>query len=169
MESPIETHQSQPQQKSNRNVIIAVVVAVILCCCCITFAVAGYYGYQAYVAAQTAINEFEIPTDIPLDPNDPTSPSIPIPSFDSSDAPQGGLTDSTTRITAWATLQIVASISGCSTPTAEGSTIKILQEPDSSGIWIEEWDVNCGDGSSQPFKVTLTPENGVVSVNVEIP
>jgi hypothetical protein len=106
---------------------------------------------------------------VQVDPNDPTSPSIPIPSLDSSDAPQGGLTDSTTRITAWATLQIVASISGCSTPTAEGSTIKILQEPDSSGIWIEEWDVNCGDGSSQPFKVTLTPENGVVSVNVEIP
>lgn len=167
MESPIET--TEAPQKSNRNIIIAVIVAVILCCCCTITAVGGYYGYQAYIAAQTAINEFEIPTDIPLDPNDPSSPTIPIPSFDSSDAPQGGLTDSTTRVTAWTTLQIVASISGCTTPTAEGTTIEVTQEPDSNGSWVEEWNVNCGDGSSQPFKVTFTPENGVVNVNVEIP
>ncbi len=167
MESPIET--TEAPQKLNRNIIIAVVVAVILCCCCTVTAVGGYYGYQAYIAAQTAINEFEIPTDIPLDPNDPSSPTIPIPSFDSSDAPQGGLTDSTTRVTAWTTLQIVASISGCSVPTAEGTTIEVTQEPDSNGSWAEEWNVNCGDGSSKPFKVTFTPENGVVSVNVEIP
>lgn len=169
MESPNDTPESQPQQKSNRNVIIAIVVAVILCCSCLTFSVAGYYGYQAYAATPTAINQFEIPTDIPLVPNDPASPSIPVPSFDSSDAPQGGLTDPTTRVTTWTTLQLIASFSGCATPTAEGSTITILQEPDSSGAWIEEWNVSCGDGSSQPFKVTFTPENGGVSVNVEIP
>jgi hypothetical protein len=167
MQTPIES--PQPQQKSNRNIIIAVVVGVLLCCCCLTFAVAGYYGYQAYRAAKNAINGFEVPTDIPLDPNNPTSPSIPIPSFDSSDAPQGGLSDSTTRVTAWTTLQLIAAISGCTTPTADGSTIKIIQEPDSVGIWVEEWDVPCGDGSSQLFKVTFTPENGFVSVNVEVP
>ena len=167
MESPIETPQAP--QKSNRNVIIAVVVAVILCCCCTITAVGGYYGYQAYIAAQTAINGFEMPTDIPLDPNDPTSPSIPFPSFDSNDAPQGGLTDSTTRVTAWTTLQIVAAVSGCTSPAAEGTTIKVIQEPNSNGEWIEEWNVNCGEGSLKLFKVTFTPENGIVSVNVEIP
>jgi hypothetical protein len=167
MESPIEMPQTP--QKSNRNVIIAVVAAVIVCCCFTAAAVAGYYGYQAYVAAQKAINEFEIPTDIPFDPNDPSSPSIPLPSFDSSDAPQGGLTEPTTRVTAWTTLQIYAAISGCSAPTADGTTIDVLQEPNSSGEWVEEWNVNCGNGISQPFKVTFTPENGVVGVNVEIP
>lgn len=167
MESPMVDPEAP--QKSNRNIVIAIVVAVILCCCCTATTVGGYYGYQAYVTAQAAINDFQLPTDIPLDPNDPSSPSIPIPSFDSSDAPQGGLTDSTTRITAWTTLQIVAAVSGCSSPTSEGTTIDILQQPDSNGTWIEEWSVNCGDGSSKPFKVTFTPENGVVSVNVEIP
>ncbi len=167
METPIETPEAP--QKSNRNVIIAVVVAVVLCCCCTLTAVGGYYGYQAYTTAQTAINEFEIPTSIPLDPNDPSSPSIPVPSLNSGDAPQGGLTDSTTRVTAWATLQIVAAVSGCSTPTADGTTIDVTQQPDSNGEWIEEWNINCGDGSSKPFKVTFTPVNGVVSVNVEIP
>lgn len=156
MESPIGT--SQAPQKSNRNVIIAVVVAIILCCCCTVTAIGSYYGYQAYVAAQTAINDFEIPTDIPVNP-----------SFDSNDAPQGGRTDPTTRVTAWTTLQFVALVSGCSTPTAEGTIITEIQEPDSNGEWVEEWNVNCGDGSSQPFNVTLTPVNGVVSVNVEIP
>jgi hypothetical protein len=167
MQSPTQAPDSK--QASNRNIIIAVVVVIILCCCCTVTAVGGYYGYQSYLAAQSAINDFAIPTDIPLDPNDPSSPSIPLPSFDSKDAPQGGLTDPTTRVTAWTALQIVASVSGCATPTTEGTTIDVIQQPDSNGEWIEEWNVNCGDGSSKPFKVTLTPVNGVVSVNVEIP
>ena len=167
MESPIGTPQAP--QKSNRNIMIAVVVAVILCCCLTIAAVAAYYSYQAYRTAQTAIDQFEIPTDIPFNPNDPSSPSIPLPSFDSNDAPQGGLTDPTTRVTAWTTLQIFATISGCYTPTAEGTTISVIQEPSSSGEWVEERNVNCGNGSSQPFNVTFTPENGIVNVNVELP
>jgi hypothetical protein len=159
----------QMPQKSNRTAIIVIIVAIVLCCCVSVTAIGGYYGYKAYTAAQTAVNDFEIPTNIPLDPNDPSSPSIPIPNFDSSAAPQGGLTDSTTRVTAWTTLQIVASVSGCSSPTADGTTIDVTQEPDSNGSWTEQWNINCGDGSSKPFKVTFTPENGVVSVNVEIP
>lgn len=170
MESPIET--PQPQQKSNRNVIIAVVVAVILCCCCLAFAVAGYYGYQAYIAAQSTIDQLqniEIPTAIPFDPNDPSLPSIPLPGLDGSDAPQGGLTDDSTRLVAWSAVQLIGAISGCATPTAQGTTITVLQEPNTNGEWVEEWNVSCGDGSSQPYKVTFTPENGVVNVNVELP
>ncbi len=167
MESPIETPQTQP--KSNRSIIIAVVVAVILCCCCVATAVAGYYGYQAYIAAQSTIDQLEnieIPTSIPLDPNDP---SIPIPGLDGNDAPQGGLADDSTRIVAWSAVQLVALISDCTTPTAQGTTITVLQEPDTNGEWVEEWNVSCGEGSSQPYKVTFTPENGIVNVNVELP
>jgi len=167
MQSPIET--PQPQQKSNRNVIIAVVVVIILCCCLTITAVGGYYGYQAYITAKTAIDDFQIPTNIPVDPNDPSSPSIPVPNFDSNAAPQGGLTDPTTRVTAWTTLQIIASVSGCTSPTADGTTIDVTQQPNSSGEWVEQWNVNCGDGSSKPFNITFTPQNGVVNVTVEMP
>jgi len=141
-------------QGSNRNIIIGVVVAIVLCCCGAATAIGGYYGYRAYVAAQTAVDQIE---------------NLDLPNLDGSQAPQGGLADPTTRSTAWLSLQLIAAISGCQNPTAEGSTITVLQEPNASGEWVEEWNVNCGDGSSQPFKVTFTPENGFVSVNVELP
>jgi len=141
----------QPNPGSNRNIIIGVVLAVVLCCCFAVTAIGGYYGYRAYLAAQAAVENLDLPN------------------LDGSDAPQGGLADPTTRSTAWFSLQLVAAIGGCENPTAEGSTVTVLQEPNASGEWVEEWNVNCGDGSSQPFKVTFTPENGSVSVNVELP
>lgn len=45
--------------KSNRNLIIGVVMAIVLCCCCLVSAVAGYYGYQAYVKAQQVVDQFD--------------------------------------------------------------------------------------------------------------
>ncbi len=169
MENSMESDQAK--SNSNRNIIIGVVVAVVLCCCCVVTAAGGFYGYQGYVAAQSTyeqLQNFEIPTGIPSDPNDPNSPTIPIPNFDSSDAPQGGLTDDSTRIVAWSTVQIFAAIQGCATPTAEGTIISITQEPDSSGVWQEEWTVNCGDDTSQLFNLTLTPENGIVNVSIDL-
>jgi hypothetical protein len=165
MESPVKTPQFQ--QKSNRNIIIGVVIAVVLCCCCLSFAVAGYYGYRTYLAAQILdkLPQVEIPTTIPDVPNDLPIPSDTTPSY--SEAPQGGLADDSTRPTAWSAVQLIALMSGCETPIAEGTTIKVLQEPDANGEWVEEWKVNCGGGKLQPHKVTFTPENGIVNVNVE--
>jgi hypothetical protein len=160
----------QTNSGTNRNLIISIVIAIVLCCCCAITAVAGYYGYQAYVEAQKVvqdIQDFEIPTPIPGDPFDPTQPT---PSFDlGNDIPEGGLADDETRLTAWFSLQIVAMISGCETPTVQGTTITVIQQPDASGVWREEWNVNCGDGTSKPFQITFTPENGFVNVSVEMP
>jgi hypothetical protein len=165
MESPVKTHQLQ--QKSNRSMIIGVVIAVVLCCCCLSFAVAGFFGYRTYSAAQILddLPQVEIPTTIPDAPQDQPAPTGTIP--DLGDAPQGGLADNSTRPTAWSAVQLIALMSGCEKPIAEGTTIKVLQEPDSKGEWVEEWNVNCGGGKSQPHKVTFTPENGIVNVNVE--
>ena len=106
----------QTNSGTNRNLIISIVIAIVLCCCCAITAVAGYYGYQAYVEAQKVvqdIQDFEIPTPIPGDPFDPTQPT---PSFDlGNDIPEGGL------------------------------------------------------GTSKPFQITFTPENGFVNVSVEMP
>lgn len=162
----------QTEQKSNRNLIIGIVVALVLCCCCVVTGVGGYYAYQTYMAAQQAVEDlqnFEIPTDVPFNPVDPGS-TEGAPEFDfSGEVPSGGLADDQTRLTAWFSVQIIAAISGCNSPTVEGTTITVLQEPDANGEWVEEWNVNCGDGTSQPFKVNYTNEGGVITPNVELP
>ncbi|HRK88208.1 MAG TPA: hypothetical protein PK152_03655 [Anaerolineales bacterium] len=163
----------QAEPKSNRNLIIGVVVAIILCCCCVVTGVGGWYGYQAYVAAQQAVEDFqnfeipEIPTDVPFVDPDGTAVA---PEFDfSGEMPSGGLADDETRLTAWFSVQIIAAISGCTAPTVEGTTITVLEQPDANGNWVEEWNVNCGDGTSQPFKINYTNESGYITPNVEIP
>ncbi len=159
---------SVESSKSNRNLIIGVGIAVVLCCCCLVSTVAGYYGYQAYLETAKVIDQFEN-LDIPIDPNDPNGPQIDIPNLDAGSLPQGGLTDTQTRATAWLSVQLVAAISGCESPTADATTITVLEEPNASGEWVEEWAVDCGSSGSQPYRVTLTPENGIVNVNVEMP
>jgi hypothetical protein len=161
----------QPGSGSNRRLIIGIVVVLLLCCCLAVTGVAGYYVYQGYVAAQQAVEDLqniEIPTGIPFDPSDPSSEGIP--GFDvSGQAPEGGLADDETRLTAWFSVQVIAAISGCNSPTVEGTTITVLQQPDASGVWKEEWNVNCGDGTFQRFNLTFTPQNGFTNVDVEMP
>lgn len=163
----------QTEPKNNRKLIIGIVVAVVLCCCCVATGIGVWYGYQA-VAQQTVqdLQEFEIPdvpTEIPFLPVDPNSTEI-APEFDfSGEMPAGGLADDETRLTAWFSVQIIAAISGCNAPTVEGTTITVLEQPDASGNWAEEWNVNCGDGTSQPFKITYANENGYITPNVELP
>ncbi|MCB0118405.1 MAG: hypothetical protein H6634_17360 [Anaerolineales bacterium] len=157
-------------QKSNRNTIIIAVVAVLLCCCLIVVGIGGYYGYKAYVAAKQTVEDIQnldIPTDIPFVPLDPNGTPV-VPGFDTSgEVPSGGLADEQTRYIAWASVQVIGIISGCTTPTVDGTTITVIQEPDASGVWREEWNVNCGDGSYKPFPLTFTPENGTVNVSVD--
>ncbi len=156
--------------KSNRNLIIGIVIAVVLCCCCLVVGVGGYYGYQAYTAAQQAVQQFDdieipdiqdIPTGLPIDPNNlPTGIG---------EVPTGGLADDSTRYAAWLSVQLVGMMSGCETPTAATTTISVTQQPDSNGIWVEAWNVDCGSGSFKSYNVTFTPENGVVNPTVELP
>ena len=160
---PINTSPEAP--KSNRNMIIGIVVAVVLCCCCVVTGAAGYYGYQAYVTAQQAVQQFDdiqipdiqdIPTDLPFNPDQLVT----------GDVPQGGLSDDTARYSAWLSLQLVGMMSGCEAPTASTTTIEVTQQPDASGVWKESWNVDCGNGSFQAYTVTFTTENGIVTPSV---
>ena len=167
MESTPPITPSPEAPKSNRNLIIGVVIAVVLCCCCVVTGAAGYYGYQAYLKAQEAVQQFddieipEIPTDIPFDPN-----NLPT---EMGDVPQGGLSDDTTRYSAWLSVQLVGMMSGCEAPSASTTTIEVTQQPDASGIWKEAWNVDCGNGSFKSYNITFTPENGIVTPTVELP
>lgn len=156
------------ETKSSQRTIIWIVAAVLLCCCCAAAAIAGYYGYQAYLAAQQFVEDaqnIEIPTEIPFSPD-----GTPFaPGFDASgEVPEGGLADQETRVVAWASVQLVGIMTGCSSPTVDGTTITVTQQPDASGVWREEWNVNCGDGTFKAYPLTFTPENGIVNVSVDI-
>ena len=152
---------------SSRKLIISIIAIILFGCCCLVLGVGGYYGYQAYLTAQQAVQQFDdleipnIPSDIPIDPN-----NLPT---DFGDLPQGGLSDETTRYSAWLSVQLVGMMSGCEAPTAATTTISVVQEPDSNGIWVEAWNVDCGNGSFTSYNITFTPENGVVNPTVEIP
>lgn len=151
-----------PGQKSNRNLIIGIVAAVVVCCCCTAAALGGYYAWKAYQATQNALEEiqdFELPTDIPTG-----LPSVP--GLEDAELPQGGLADDVSRATAWGTIVLTGSIFECLSPAVTGTSIEVVQEPDANGVWIENWNVACGEGATKSFKITFTPEGGFTNVNV---
>ena len=159
---PVEV---QPK-KSNRSVIIVVVVLIVLCCCC-ALAVGGYYSWQAYQAAQQAVDDF---TPVIPDFETPEVPSIPeldIPDMDAGNPPQGGLTDDTLRNDTWQVVNITAIALGCDEPDAAASNIEVTQDPDSIGFWTERWTIACASGSEQAFNIEFIPsDNGGTTFNI---
>ena len=85
------------------------------------------------------------------------------------EVPTGGLADEGTRSLAWYQIIGYSTDSGCSAPNAQTTTIAVTQQPDSNGEWVEDWNVDCGDGTAKPFKVTFTQANGIVIPIVELP
>ena len=173
MESNSPNVQMQGEPKSNRNTILYVVGAIVLCCCCIAVGFGGYYGYQTYVAAQEAVQQFEdfvpeIPTSFPIDPNDPNSPEIPVPGF-GGEAPTGGLADDLTRELAWSQVVAYSAFGNCSDPQTESTVITVTSDPDANGTWQEDWDVDCGDGTTYVYTVDYTTSSGVVTPIVQVP
>lgn len=115
------------------------------------------------VIIQNTPTQLNTATDISTD-----EPLLPVdPNYTSGEIPAGGLADDETRIIAWASVQLVGMMSGCSAPTVDGTTISVIQQPDGAGVWREEWNVNCGDGTFKAFPVNFTPENGTVNVTVD--
>ncbi|MCZ2126200.1 MAG: hypothetical protein LC099_00305 [Anaerolineales bacterium] len=186
--NPVPNPQPTPQYappsappKNNRALIIVVVAVVLLCCCCVT-AIGGYYGYKGYVAAKQAKEDFQnfkMPDGTPFipsmpggpsdpdNPNNPDNPDTQNYNFDEF-APKGGRADDVTRITAWTIVQFGGLLSGCTAPTVDGTTISVTQEPDSSGVWREDWNVNCGDNTTKMFHLKFTPQDdGMTNVEIE--
>lgn len=154
--------QSEPAapKTSNRGLWIGVAVAVLLCCCCIiasTFVLLTLLGPSVNNVFST-INEGLLTPSAPDVEDIPSIPEVPESPDGYSDLiPQGGLGDEVLRTDTWAYVMAASAMSGCVATDASKTTIEVLQEPDSAGIWKEKWTVTCDDDTQQSFDVTFSP------------
>jgi hypothetical protein len=172
MESPI---QPEPQ-KSNTGLMIGagVAVALVLICCCLLVGVIAALTIMGPVVGKvysTIDNIPQMPSGMPTISDFPTmSPDATMPSL-SDVIPTGGNGTDVQRTQAWAQLFIAATVSGCSidSPSAIPDTkIKVTQEANGDGVWVEEWTVPCSDGTNKAFTVTFTPgKNGDTDIQVK--
>ncbi|HET6822332.1 MAG TPA: hypothetical protein VFH34_06765 [Anaerolineales bacterium] len=138
--------------------ILAVVAGIALCCAC--FAVgAALYSWSSLQGVQ--------PQDFPEGESTPSGHENSLtPSFDpnstvatqgpgeeSGEPPTGGLGNDILRNDTWQAVAAAAEGQGCDQPIGADSTIEVLQEPDSAGVWVEQWTVACQSGDSYEFEV----------------
>ena len=167
MESPTPqfTPVEQPK-KSNTGLIIGIVVVVLLCCCCLV--IIGGLTILGPAVKSSVNQQLTAMPQVPSMPSGTSEPSSPsVPSVPSSMVPQGGLGDDIERATAWGYVITSAALSGCSATDASKTSIDVLQQPDSTGMWKEKWTVTCDDGTKKSFDVSITPnKNGSPDIKV---
>jgi len=132
----METQSQAPEpKKSNKTLFI--IGGILLACCCLT--VVGILVYQFVIAPKIANTFDTINTTL-----------------QSSSLPSGGLTGDTLRLDVWVKVGAASSALGCM-PDAAQTTIEVTQNPDSSGVWIENWAIACTSGGQKTFEITFTP------------
>lgn len=78
---------------------------------------------------------------------------------------EGGLADPLVKRDVWSSIVIYEKGNGCEDP--ESVLISIMQQPDSSGAWMEQWDVNaCGKSSSYMVRFAQNPAGGGVVYSI---
>jgi FlaG/FlaF family flagellin (archaellin) len=132
--------------KNNR--VLFIVIGVILLCCCVTV-IAAAIAYpsilKSFNSASSGLNSLN---------------SSPTASPDSSGVPSvgpvdGGLSDPILKTDVWVSIIKAESQHGCANITS--TAIDVAQQPDSSGVWVEDWSTNvCG--TATVFEVTFTPD-----------
>ena len=160
----METPQSVQEMsvKKNRTPWIIAGAIVALCCCGLIAAVAGFYGFTTLRSVATQVLPLEEFT--PAIPEEFATPSLdletpfdtPGVNADPGEAPTGGLGNDILRHDTWQYLAAAAVGQGCDRPVGADSTIEVLQQPDSSGVWVEKWTVACSSGNSYAFEVKYT-------------
>jgi hypothetical protein len=141
----------------NRTLVIVAVVALVLLCACLVLAIVGFFSFITIRSAET--QEFpveEFPSVVTQEVVTPTSDaSLNPPGFeaDPGEPPTGGLGNDILRDDTWQYVAAAAVGQGCDQPIGEDSTIEVLQEPDASGVWVEQWTVACESGDSYAFEV----------------
>lgn len=139
-------HSAAPQPKNNKKIWLFLWVALVFLCCCLAGGIAALYRLWPDISA--ALPESE---SLPVDPQT-------LMHQDESGLPQGGLADDQLRSDVWSYMYFAMGIQAqCSDLDAESTTITVLQEPESDGNWLEEWDVACLNGARAAFQVRFTP------------
>ena len=157
-----------PAPRSNTALIIVVAIVVVVVGLCLIGV--GAFAYSRYVAAGNALPGMSgqvataVSTGSPASslPSDATAAPV-LQSGSSSTTPSGGLGDEITRTMGWGrALSAIfqANPTSCQAPDAANTSIEVTQQPDSSGVWQERWNVACGNSTSIPVDMTFTPTSG---------
>jgi hypothetical protein len=180
MENPVQPTQSN----TGRNIAIVVIGIIVLMCCCAVIAIAaltimGPVVGNVFSSINNSLDTPRMPDGFPTISPDTTMPAIsdfptmsPDATFPSANdvIPQGGKGNDTERASAWSYVILQAALEGCtmSNPKASDFSIVVKQEPNSDGVWVEEWTVNCDGGTKKPYTVTFTPGvNGNTDIKVK--
>jgi hypothetical protein len=137
----------------NRTLIIAVIVVVVLCGCLLAAAV-GFFAFTTIRSEESSApqpsGEFATPSGVGI-----------------GGPPSGGLGNDILKNDTWQLISSIAISMGCDIPMGERSTIEVLQEPDSKGVWYEKWTVGCFSNDKFPFEVEFILDDTGATFNIE--
>ena len=140
-----------------KNRTLLIIVGVVLLCCCVVV-IAGAVAYPTIKKyLNSASSGLQNPN--PASTSVPDMTNTPSPSngggSSASGPVDGGLGDSILKTDVWNSILNAESQRNCSDVTS--TVIDVAQQPNSSGVWVEDWSANvCGNDTV--FVVTFTPD-----------
>ena len=159
--------------KKNQNILLIIAVVIGVCCFCLLIGAIALYSYSSIRGGdpqEPPAFESTVPA-LPDDSELPSDDSESVP--DSSDfddgageAPEGGLGNDILRNDTWEVVASSAVGQGCDGPIAANSTIEVLQEPDSAGVWLEKWTVVCRSGDEYAYEVEYILDDTGATFNI---
>lgn len=165
---------SEAPVKKNQNILLIAAVAIGLCCFCLLIGGIALYSYSSIRGGDPQEVPPPFESTVPALPDDSELPSEDSESVpDSSDfddgageAPEGGLGNDILRNDTWQYVASAAVGQGCDRPIAANSTIEVLQEPDSAGVWLEKWTVVCRSGNEYAYEVEYILDDTGATFNI---
>ena len=144
-----------------KNRTLLIVIGVILLCCCVVV-IAGAFAYpriSKYLNSASSglqnLNLSTTSTPETASTSQPSETSQPSSGGSSMLPVAGGLADPTLKADVWVSILQYENGQNCS--DVNGTAIDVVQQPNSKGVWIENWSVNAC-GTTLALKVTFTPD-----------
>lgn len=153
----MEDHSINEEKPANKNrtIMIAVGFVIALCCCIMLAGVVGFYSFTRIASVESS----------PVEPLDDFAPPL---DFEFDGPPQGGLANEILKNDAWQVMTPAAAGLGCDEPSGAGMMIEVLQQPDSSGVWVEKWPVMCSSGEVYEFEVEFILDDTGATFNIRL-
>ena len=156
-----------------KNRTLLIVIGVILLCCCVVV-ITGAFAYpriSKYLNGASSglqnLNPSVTSAPETASTSQPSQTSQPSSGGSSMVPVAGGLADPTLKADVWVSILQYENGQNCS--DVNGTAIDVVQQPDSKGVWVENWTVNAC-GTSAVLKVTFTPDpNGGTNYDITSP